>query len=94
VPRGITGTNVVRFFSDQSAQLGVDTRDGKPMTKLNLNKTVAPVVAVPHDIHASSPIALMTAATTYPSLSALERFENESGQGLSLTLSGILVAAA
>ena len=46
------GTNVVRFFSDQSAQLGVDTRDGKPMTKLNLNKTVAPVVAVPHDIHA------------------------------------------
>ena len=22
------------------------------MTKLNLNKTVAPVVAVPHDIHA------------------------------------------
>jgi hypothetical protein len=47
-----SGTNVVRFFSDQSAQLGVDTRDGKPMTKLNLNKTVAPVVAVPHDIHA------------------------------------------
>jgi hypothetical protein len=46
------GTNVVRFFSDQSAQLGVDTREGKPMTKLNLNKTVAPVVAVPHDIHA------------------------------------------
>jgi hypothetical protein len=47
-----SGTNVVRFFSDQSAQLGVDTRDGKPMAKLNLNKTVAPVVAVPHDIHA------------------------------------------
>jgi hypothetical protein len=47
-----TGTNTVRFFSDQSAQLGVDTRDGKPMIKLNLNKSVAPVVAVPHDIHA------------------------------------------
>jgi cyclic nucleotide-binding protein len=47
-----TGTNAVRFFSDQPAKLGVDTRDGKPMTKLNLNKSNAPVVPVPHDIHA------------------------------------------
>jgi len=47
-----TGIKVVRFFSNQSAQLGVDTRDGKPMTKLNLNNTIAPVVAVPNDIHA------------------------------------------
>ena len=46
------GTNEVRFFSDQPAQLTVDTRDGKPMTKLNLNKAKAPVVTVPHDIHA------------------------------------------
>jgi hypothetical protein len=43
---------VVRFYSDQPAQLAVDTRDGKPMTKLNLNKAKAPVVTVPHDIHA------------------------------------------
>jgi hypothetical protein len=44
--------NVVRFYSDQPARLAVDTRDGKPMTKLNLDKAKAPVVAVPHDIHA------------------------------------------
>jgi hypothetical protein len=44
---------VVRFYSDQPAQLAVDTREkNKPMTKLNLNKAKAPVVAVPHDIHA------------------------------------------
>jgi cell wall-associated NlpC family hydrolase len=46
------GTKVVRFYSDQAAKLAVDTRDGKPMTKLNLKKAKAPVVAVPHDIHA------------------------------------------
>ena len=46
------GTGVVRFFSDQPAQLAVDTRDGKPMTKLKLNKAKAPVVTVPHDVHA------------------------------------------
>jgi predicted chitinase len=47
------GTNVVRFFSDQPAQLAVDTREkGKPVTKLNLNKANAHVVTVPHDIHA------------------------------------------
>jgi len=43
---------VVRFYSDQPARLAVDTRDGKPMTKLKLNKAKAPVVTVPHDIHA------------------------------------------
>jgi predicted chitinase len=46
------GTKVVRFYSDQPARLAVDTRDGKPMTKLKLKKAKAPVVAVPHDIHA------------------------------------------
>ena len=46
------GTGVVRFFSDQPAQLAVDTRDGKPMTKLKLDKAKAPVVTVPHNIHA------------------------------------------
>jgi hypothetical protein len=46
------GTKVVRFYSDQPAKLAVDTRDGKPMTKLNLKKAKAPVVTVPHDIHA------------------------------------------
>jgi predicted chitinase len=46
------GTGVVRFFSDQPAQLAVDTRDGKPMTQLKLNKAKAPVVTVPHDVHA------------------------------------------
>jgi predicted chitinase len=47
------GTNVVRFFSDQPAQLAVDTREkGKPVTKLNLNKANAHAVTVPHDIHA------------------------------------------
>ena len=46
------GIKVVRFFSNQSAQLAVDTRDGKPMTKLNLNNASALTVAVPHEIHA------------------------------------------
>ena len=46
------GAKAVRFFSDQSAQLAVDTRDGKPMTKLSLNNASARMVAVPHDIHA------------------------------------------
>jgi len=47
------GTNVVRFFSDQPAQLAVDTREkGKPVTKLNLKKASAHAVTVPHDIHA------------------------------------------
>jgi len=43
---------MVRFFSDQSARLAVDTRNGKPMTKLSLDKDNARVVAVPDDIHA------------------------------------------
>ena len=39
------GIKVVRFFSDQPAQLAVDTRDeDKPVTKLNLNKASAHVV--------------------------------------------------
>ena len=42
----------VRFFSDQSARLAVDTRDGKPMTKLSLDKDNARTVPVPDDIHA------------------------------------------
>jgi predicted chitinase len=43
---------VVRFFADQPAQLGVDTRDGKPIAKLNLSNTSAHEVAVPHNVHA------------------------------------------
>ena len=46
------GVKTVRFFSDQSAQLAVDTRDGKPMTKLSLDKDNARTVPVPDDIHA------------------------------------------
>lgn len=42
----------VRFFSDQPAQLGVDTRDGKPVTKLALSNATAHVVPVPKDVHA------------------------------------------
>jgi predicted chitinase len=43
---------MVRFFSDQSARLAVDTRNGKPMTKLSLDKDNARTVPVPDDIHA------------------------------------------
>ena len=43
---------MVRFFSDQSARLAVDTRDGKPMTRLSLDKDNARTVPVPDDIHA------------------------------------------
>jgi predicted chitinase len=44
---------VVRFYSDQPAQLAVDTREkDKPVIKLNLNKANAPVVQVPGNIHA------------------------------------------
>jgi N-acetylmuramoyl-L-alanine amidase len=43
---------VVRFFADRPAQLGVDTRDGKPITKLNLSNAGAHEVAVPHNVHA------------------------------------------
>jgi len=46
------GVKTVRFFSDQSAQLAVDTRDGKPQTKLDLGNASARVVTVPQDIHA------------------------------------------
>ena len=46
------GTKSVRFFSDQAAQLAVDTRDGHPVTKLDLNNTSAHVVTVPQAIHA------------------------------------------
>jgi N-acetylmuramoyl-L-alanine amidase len=46
------GIKSVRFFSDQPAQLAVDTRDGKPVSKLDLNNASAHVVAVPHAIHA------------------------------------------
>ena len=44
---------VVRFYSDQPAQLAVDTREkDKPVIKLNLNKANAPMVQVPDNIHA------------------------------------------
>ena len=44
---------VVRFYSDQPAQLAVNTREkDKPVIKLNLNKANAPVVQVPDNIHA------------------------------------------
>jgi hypothetical protein len=43
---------MVRFFSDQSARLAVDTRNGKPMRKLSLDKDNARTVPVPDDIHA------------------------------------------
>jgi predicted chitinase len=46
------GVKQVRFFSAQPAQLGVDTRDGKPMTKLNLSNDSAHAVDVPHNISA------------------------------------------
>jgi hypothetical protein len=46
------GIATVRFFSDQPAQLAVDTRDGNPVTKLDLNNASAHVVTVPHAIHA------------------------------------------
>ena len=46
------GIKSVRFFADQPAQLAVDTRDGKPVTKLDLNNASAHVVAVPQAIHA------------------------------------------
>ena len=41
------GIKSVRFFADQPAQLAVDTRDGKPVTKLALNNASAHVVTVP-----------------------------------------------
>ena len=46
------GIKSVRFFSDQAAQLAVDTRDGHPVTKLDLNNAAAHVVTVPKAIHA------------------------------------------
>jgi predicted chitinase len=46
------GIKSVRFFSGQPAQLAVDTRDGHPVTKLDLNNASAHVVTVPHAIHA------------------------------------------
>ena len=46
------GIKSVRFFSDQPAQLAVDTRDGKPVSKLDLSNASAHVVTVPHAIHA------------------------------------------
>jgi predicted chitinase len=46
------GIKSVRFFSDQPAQLAVDTRDGKPVSKLDLSNASAHVVAVPPAIHA------------------------------------------
>ena len=46
------GIKSVRFFSDQAAQLAVDTRDGHPVTKLDLNNASAHVVTVPQAIHA------------------------------------------
>ena len=46
------GIKTVRFFSNQPAQLAVDTRDGHPVTKLDLNNASAHVVTVPHAIHA------------------------------------------
>ena len=46
------GIKSVRFFADQAAQLAVDTRDGHPVTKLDLNNASAHVVTVPNAIHA------------------------------------------
>jgi predicted chitinase len=46
------GIKAVRFFSDQPAQLAVDTRDHKPVTKLDLGNASAQVVTVPQAIHA------------------------------------------
>jgi predicted chitinase len=46
------GVKQVRFFSAQPAQVGVDTRDGKPMTKLSLSNDSAHAVDVPHNISA------------------------------------------
>jgi len=46
------GVKQVRFFSAQPAQVAVDTRDGKPMTKLNLSNDSAHAVDVPHNISA------------------------------------------
>ena len=46
------GIKTVRFFSNQPAQLAVDTRDGHPVTKLDLNHASAHVVNVPPAIHA------------------------------------------
>jgi len=46
------GIKSVRFFSNQAAQLAVDTRDGHPVTKLDLNHASAHVVTVPNAIHA------------------------------------------
>jgi len=46
------GIKSVRFFSNQAAQLAVDTRDGHPVTKLDLGNASAHVVTVPNAIHA------------------------------------------
>ena len=46
------GIKSVRFFADQAAQLAVDTRNGHPVTKLDLNNASAHVVTVPNAIHA------------------------------------------
>ena len=46
------GIKSVRFFSDQPAQLAVDTRDHTPVTKLDLGNASAQVVTVPQAIHA------------------------------------------
>jgi hypothetical protein len=46
------GIKTIRFFSNQPAQLAVDTRDGHPVTKLDLNHASAHVVNVPPAIHA------------------------------------------
>ena len=46
------GIKSVRFFSNQAAQLAVDTRDGHPVTKRDLNHASAHVVTVPNAIHA------------------------------------------
>jgi predicted chitinase len=46
------GIKVVRFFSSQPAQLAVDTRDGKPMTKLSLDSANVHDVGVSPNVHA------------------------------------------
>ena len=70
------GIKTVRFFSDQPAQLAVDTRDGTPSDQAGpqqRQRTGGDRTPTP-STH-SSPIALTAAATTYPSLSAPERSE-------------------
>ena len=67
------GIKSVRFFSNQAAQLAVDTRDGHPVTKLDLGNASAHVVTVPNAIHAFVAHRVDGGSNDYSSLSAPER---------------------